>query len=186
MRFEKVVKQKKLNEQISSGAQEAIQEIINGLTTAKRDTDKKWEIEMIRQVCRSGTTVQHKAINIDLYLEAPDGEMYLIDIKTAKPNMDGFKGFKRTLLEWAAIVLYDNPEAQVNTLIAIPYNPDAPKPYNRWTIRGMLDLGEELKVAEEFWDFLGGEGVYGDLLQCFERVGVEMKSEIDDRFAQFR
>jgi len=26
----------------------------------------------------------------------------------------------------------------------------------------MLDLKNELKVANEFWDFLGGEGVYED------------------------
>ena len=50
---------------------------------------------------------------------------------------------------------------------------------------GMLDLEEELKVAEEFWDFLGGKGAYVDLLGCFERVGVEMRQEIDTYFARF-
>lgn len=49
---------------------------------------------------------------------------------------------------------------KVNTLIAIPYNPYEPKPYNRWTLRGMLDLDKELKVAGEFWDFVGGKGAY--------------------------
>ena len=39
----------------------------------------------------------------------------------------------------------------------------------------MLDLENELKIAEEFWDFLGGEGAYEALLGCFERVGSEMK-----------
>jgi hypothetical protein len=29
---------------------------------------------------------------------------------------------------------------------------------------GMLDLENELKVADEFWDFLGGAGAYNDLL----------------------
>lgn len=41
--------------------------------------------------------------------------------------------------------------------LAIPYNPYEPKPYERWTLKGMLDLKNELKVAEEFWDFLGGK-----------------------------
>ena len=86
--------------------------------------------------------------------------LFLFDIKTAKPNAGGFKEFKRTLLEWVAAVLADTPDAKVNSLIAIPYNPYAPEPYNRWTMRGMLDLPNELKVAEEFWDFLGGEGAY--------------------------
>ncbi len=49
----------------------------------------------------------------------------------------------------------------------------------------MLDLDNELKVAEEFWDFLGGEGAYIDLLGCFERVGIELRSEIDEYFERF-
>ena len=49
----------------------------------------------------------------------------------------------------------------------------------------MLDLPRELKVAEEFWDFLGGVGTYDALLDCFERAGMEMRSEIDEHFAKF-
>lgn len=73
----------------------------------------------------------------------------------------------------------------VKNLIAIPYNPYEPKPYNRWTIRGMLDLNQELKVAEEFWDFIGGEGAYQDLLDIFEKVGIELRPEIDKYFQKF-
>ncbi len=60
-----------------------------------------------------------------------------------------------------------------------------PEPYNRWTMRGMLDLPNELKVAEEFWDFLGGEGTYEILLDIFERVGIELRPEIDEYFHKF-
>ena len=49
----------------------------------------------------------------------------------------------------------------------------------------MLDLKKELKVAEEFWDFLGGEGAYSDILNCFENVGVSMRNEIDAYFSKF-
>jgi len=42
------------------------------------------------------------------------------------------------------------------------------------------------KVAEEFWDFLGGKGAYDDSLGCFERVGVELRDEIDDHFSRFK
>jgi type II restriction enzyme len=50
----------------------------------------------------------------------------------------------------------------------------------------MLDLGEELKVANEFWDFLGGQGAYEELLDCFERVGIELRPEIDHYFSTFK
>jgi type II restriction enzyme len=65
------------------------------------------------------------------------------------------------------------------------YNPYEPKPYSRWTMAGMLDLKQELKVAEEFWDFLGGEGTYMQLLDIFESVGIELGPEIDQYFNKF-
>ena len=96
------------------------------------------------------------------------------------------KGFKRTLLEWTAAELANNPKAEVNTLIAIPYNPYEPKPYARWTMKGMFDLSKEILVAEELWDFLGGAGTYNVLLDCFEEVGIELRPEIDSYFANFK
>ncbi|MGI6394387.1 MAG: TdeIII family type II restriction endonuclease [bacterium] len=45
--------------------------------------------------------------------------------------------------------------------------------------------GDNISEAAEFWDFLGGTGTYTDLLDCFERVGVELRSEIDEYFKKF-
>jgi len=177
--------QMKSGTQISEQAQYEIQKIMDELTAANNKPDKQKEIEIIRKVCQKGEMRTVKPTRVDVYLESNDGEIYLFDIKTAKPNKGGFKEFKRTLLEWAATVLSENPKAKINTLIAIPYNPYEPKPYSRWTMAGMLDLEEELKVAEEFWDFLGGKGAYDDLLGCFERVGIELRQEIDDYFKRF-
>jgi hypothetical protein len=126
-----------------------------------------------------------KLTKVDVKLIAKNGNMYMFDLKTAKPNAGGFKELKRTLLEWVASSLASNPNANVQTLIAIPYNPYYPEPYNRWTMRGMLDLKNELKVANEFWDFVGGNGAYDSLLEIFESVGVELRSEIDDYFKRF-
>jgi hypothetical protein len=41
-------------------------------------------------------------------------------------------------------------------------------------------------VAEEFWNFLGGEGTYEQLLSVFEDVGIELRPEIDARFREFK
>jgi len=48
----------------------------------------------------------------------------------------------------------------------------------------MLDLSNEIMVGEEFWDFLGGKGAYEELQQIFEDVGIQMRSEIDAKFAR--
>ncbi|MGB9673972.1 MAG: TdeIII family type II restriction endonuclease [Anaerolineales bacterium] len=118
-------------------------------------------------------------------MQEEDGTVHLFDLKTAKPNISDFKYFKRTLLEWVAIYLTQNPSAVVHTYIAIPYNPYEPRPYERWTLRGMLDLENELKVAAEFWNFLGGEGAYTDLLDCFQAAGLKLRPELDAYFARF-
>ena len=46
-------------------------------------------------------------------------------------------------------------------------------------------LDEELKVADEFWNFLGGDGAYTELLDCFEKAGIELRQEIDQYFSKF-
>ncbi|PKN71931.1 MAG: TdeIII family type II restriction endonuclease [Candidatus Cloacimonetes bacterium HGW-Cloacimonetes-3] len=170
---------------ISSEAHKAIQTIMDNLSTANAEPNKTLEIETIRKVCTQGTMVAVKPTKVDVKLISKSGTIYLIDIKTAKPNAGGFKEFKRTLLEWVAATLADDPKADIHTLIAIPYNPYEPAPYSRWTMRGMLDLDQELKVASEFWDFLGGNGTYQDLLDIFEKVGIELRSEIDAYFSRF-
>lgn len=172
--------------QISSEAHNVIQNIMDNLTTATTNPNKPEEIEAIRNVCQSGQMRKVKLTKVDIKLIAYDGTMFLFDLKTAKPNAGGFKEFKRTLLEWTAAALAFDPNLNVQTLIAIPYNPYEPQPYNRWTMRGMIDLEHELKVAKEFWDFLGGEGAYEDLLDCFEQVGIEMRDEIDEYFSRFK
>lgn len=184
--FKAVQSHAKVGNHICEGAQREIQEIIDNLTTAQSTPDKFKEIEIIRKVCQKGQIRQVKPTVVDIMLETKTGELYLFDIKTAKPNAGGFKEFKRTLLEWVAIILASKPDVKVNTIIAIPYNPYEPQPYNRWTMRGMLDLDNELKVANEFWDLLGGKGTYDDLLGCFERVGIELSLEIDQYFANFK
>ena len=170
--------------EISSEAHKVIQNIMDNLTAAASKPDKETEIEIIRKVCRTGKMKKVKLTKVDILLENISGELFLFDIKTAKPNLGGFHEFKRTLLEWVAVTLAVNPKIDINTLIAIPYNPYEPKPYSRWTMSGILDLQKELKVAEEFWDFLGGVGTYQDLLNCFEKVGIELRPEIDEYFAK--
>jgi hypothetical protein len=38
----------------------------------------------------------------------------------------------------------------------------------------------------EFWDFLGGDGSYEELLNCFERVGIKLRPVLDKYFSRFR
>ncbi len=169
---------------ITKEAQRVIQDIMDSLESGNSKPNKTAEIARILAVSQNGETSTIKPTKVDLFLQR-DNDVYLIDIKTAKPNKGGFKEFKRTLLTWIACFAYKNPQLNIQSLIAIPYNPYAPKPYERWTMAGMLDLNAEIKVANEFWDFLGGTGSYELILSAFEEVGCEMRGEIDAYFEKF-
>lgn len=170
---------------ISDASHLQIQMIMDGLRAANRETDKVLEIEEIRQVCQKGDLNEVKLTNVDIWLERNDGELFLFDLKTVKPNKGSVEKYKLTLLEWTAAELAREPKAVINTIIGFPYNPYAPKPYSRWTLRGMLDLKYEVLIAEDLWDFIGGEGAYQDLLDAFEQAGIELRDEIDEYFKQF-
>jgi type II restriction enzyme len=184
-KFKRVEKQYVIGNLISEDCQVVIQQIMNNLTIGKTP-DKQAEIKLIRDAAKlKGKINQMKTVKVDLFVETSNGEQFFFDLKTVKPNISNFKDFKRTLLEWIGIALTHNPQAKVNSLIAIPYNPYEPEPYERWTIKGMLDDKNELLVGKEFWDFLGGNGAYEDLLVCFEQAGIKLRPEIDDYFTKF-
>lgn len=182
--FAKIQTQYVVGDSISLYCQEAIQNIINDLTIGNLPNKTK-ELKIISKAASRGKIKKLKTVKVDLFVETKDGIQYLFDLKTAKPNISNFKDFKRTLLEWAGIIYTQNPKAKVNTIIAIPYNPYEPKPYERWTIKGMIDDKQELMVGKEFWDFLGGKGSYEYLLDRFEEVGIKLRPEIDNYFSKF-
>lgn len=184
-RFREAKMQVKPAKEISSEAQNRIQMIMNELGTASRNPNKPLEIQEIREVCRSGSFEKVKLTQVDPWLENYEGELFLIDLKTVKPNRGNFKEYKRTLLEWVAVELAREPSIIVNTIIGVPYNPYEPEPYERWTLKGMLDLQHDILIAEELWNFIGGEGTYEELLDAFEVAGIELRDEIDEYFKQF-
>jgi len=115
-----------------------------------------------------------------------DEENYF-DITSAKPNMKEFVALKLKLLRWTALRLSQDKNVKVFTRLAIPYNPYHPEPYERWTLKGLYDLENgEILVGEEFWNFVGSDNIYEELLDIFQKVGEELRDEIDEKFAEFR
>ena len=174
----------KLTEFLQKKSQQTVSRIIDELTNCSRVPNHEKEIsEIAKHVC-SGKIVEKKLRDVDIFLEKDD-DIFLIDLKTAKSDVLGFEKHKQDMLEWVAAILHQNPTKNIRTIIAIPYNPYEPIPYKRWMLGGMLEIENQsqLIVGEEFWNFLaGGEEIYRDLLDCFERVGSKMRNEIDRHF----
>lgn len=183
--FKEAYSQYVLGNTITQDAQQEIQRIMNHLSLGG-DVNKSEETERIRKAAKLGKLNKLKSVKVDLFLVSKTNEVFMFDLKTVKPNKGDFISYKRNMLEWLAVYLHEYPEAKVNTLISIPYNPYFPEPYARWTMKGMLDLKKEVMVAEEFWNFLAGDGAYDDLLDCFEAAGIELRPEIDKYFSKFR
>jgi len=162
--------------QISDEENIVISKIMQELKNKTREANEDEEIKEILN-CKSKEGRKIK-IRADLFLKKSDVE-YLIEIKTAKPNIDVFAKSKQKLLEWVAL-----RKKYIHTILAIPYNPYYPEPYNRFTMQGYLDEEKELYVAEKFWKLLGGEGTYKEILDIFDEVGKEFKEKIQDKIKE--
>ena len=101
--------------------------------------------------------------------------------------MKEFVALKLKLLRWTALSLSQDKNVKVLTRLAIPYNPYHPEPYKRWTLKGLYDLENgEILVGEEFWNFVASGNIYEAVLDIFQKVGKELREEIDKKFAEFR
>ena len=184
--FDEVALQRRIDGELTDAAQSEIAAIMNGLTEGTRAPSHSDEMRRIRDAVRRGNPTRKRLRKVDLYLSKAN-TIFLIDLKTAKPNVSGFEKHKQDMLEWMAAVLRQDNGVDARAIVAIPYNPYAPKPYSRWTLRGMLEIENQsqLMVGAEFWNFLaGGDDIYQYLLDCFENVGRRMRHEIDERFRQ--
>jgi len=171
---------------ISQPAVLKIDQIMRELKSATRTPNQEQEIAEIKAVVNFGDLGSEIRKRIDLFVKSNEGVEYYIELKTAKPNIDVFKAVKKQLLEWVAMRASTDASVPVKTIVAIPYNPYEPEPYERWTLQGLFDLKREVMVGQEFWDFLGGEGTYEDLLDVFREAGLELYEEIDKKMNSIR
>ena len=184
-RFASAKSQVKTGQMISAAAQDEIQKIINKLREGSAKPDKPAEIAAIRKVCQKGEMRSVKSTKVDLRLEN-NGEIYLLDLKTAKPNMAGFIDLKRTLLEWVAKVLAENPDAQINTLNRHSIQPLRARKVHPLDNGRHARFQARVKGGGRVLGLPRREGAYDGLLECFERAGIEMRDEIDAFFSKFK
>lgn len=151
-----------------------ISKLRNGDRTAKIDEEIK---EVLAASAKNGEF--QKSGNIaDFYMKR-DGKAYFFEIKTVKPNIDVFEKSKTKLLEWVA-----RRRKFVNVYLAFPYNPYHPKSYHRFAEVGMMDSPNDFLVGDEYWNFIGGENTFSELLKTFDEVGNVFKDQLNKKFRQ--
>jgi len=95
-------------------------------------------------------------------------------LKSVKPNKNEVKAAKRDLLKIIAM------KGDVNVFMGLPYNPYFSQEYDRWTVKKFFKENEDFLVGSDFWNLLGGEGTYEELLSVFEEVGEKIEDELEE------
>lgn len=166
---------------ISEKAVICIDTIMRDLKSTRRTPCKSKETEEVLAVAKEGNLGIKIKKRVDIFAKMDNDTEYYFELKSAKPNINEFTGIKKQLLDWIAIRGSELSSVKIKTILAIPYNPYEPEPYQRWTLQGLFDLNNEVLVGKEFWDFLGGSNTYEDLLNVFEEAGLELYDEIDEK-----
>lgn len=161
---------------ISKEQKSVITKIINELRNNERKANIANETKEVLQSSSLNGKFQ-KAGNIaDFYMNR-GGIEYFFEIKTVKPNIDVFEKSKTKLLEWVA-----RKRKPIKVFLAFPYNPYHPEPYSRFTETGMMNNPNDFLIGEEYWNFLGGENTFRELLNTFDEVGIEYKEKLKKKF----
>lgn len=167
-----------LNGVLSREQKSVIDEIIRELRNREKQVDHAEEVKRVLAASSKDGKPQQEGRIADLYMKR-DGEEHYFEIKTVKPNIDVFTKSKTKLLEWVA-----RRRKPVRVFLAFPYNPYHPEPYKRFTEQGLLEAGKELLVGKEYWDFLGGENTFEELLDLFDTVGKKFKDKILEKIRE--
>ena len=160
---------------ISEDQKTVIGNILRELRNSERECNIDKEIAEVLGADPRDGKVQKEGRITDFYMLRDGMEQYF-EIKTAKPNIDVFTKSKSKLLEWIA-----RKRKRIKVFLAFPYNPYYPNPYGRFTMQGMLKQGEDLLVGKEYWDYLGGDNTYEELLDLFDSVGKACKESITSK-----
>lgn len=163
---------------ISKSQKSAIGSIVAKLRNGEQEADIEEEKQEVLNASAENGEFQKSGNIADFYMKR-NGEEYYFEIKTVKPNIDVFEKSKTKLLEWVA-----RRRKPVNVFLAFPYNPYHPESYSRFTESGMMDTSNDFLVGVEYWDFIGGEGTFPELLKTFDEVGKQFKEQLNQKFKE--
>lgn len=161
--------------QIQPAAETHIAAIINQMQATppgRRIPNRHLDIEQVLGVQFPGGV--HRQVLSDLYIRTAEGRELYFEMKTVAPNKDTSKLMKSTILLIMALRQGHNAEAA-----GMAYNPAgegqsyALYPDSRYALQ-FLELGTDLVVGRSFWEMIGDDRTYDELLGVAEEVGASV------------
>jgi type II restriction enzyme len=166
---------------ISNSESAVIRNLVKDLEEKKIGSDYDKEIKMIYNA--DTKIIREIRITIDLFLEDKFGREYFIEMKGPDPNKKEVRAAKEDLLNIVAMkkrdIKLEDFDKNVIIIFGVYYN-NKNGEYNNWKVSPMFEQGTGLLVQEDFWDLLGGEGTYEDLLGVLEEVKTEITPLVEE------
>jgi hypothetical protein len=166
---------------ISSSESAIIKNLAKDLEEKERESNYDEEIKLVYNA--DDKNIKETKITIDLYIKDKKGKEYFIEMKGPDPNKKEVRAAKEDLLNVVAMKKRDitlkDFHTKVAILFGIYYNNNEGN-YENWKVSPLFESGKGLFVQEEFWDFLGGEGTFKELLGVITEVREEVKSLIEN------
>jgi hypothetical protein len=155
--------------------------IVSDLRTGGMAIDSQYPALVARVTSGYVGDIVHRSAKVDLFYRDRAGWENYFEIKSPKPNRGQcWEATERLLLVHALRSAEGN---RVRALYGMPYNPygEDKSAYQWHHACELLDLKNQVLIGAEFWDFLGGDGTYQELLNLFRQIGSEVSNMREDR-----
>lgn len=166
-------RQKEVLLNLYKGAIDEVERICSALRAGNQKPNWEKEIKTLSAFNR-GDTVIRRVIS-DLWLKKGDQE-YFISIKTVTPNLDQSEIAKKDML------LLKSANAAYHTFFGLYYNPHGKnrEDYSHSFPMKIFDMHRDscVLIGADYWNFLGGNDSYEELLEIFAEVGEETKKTL--------
>ena len=167
---------------VTAKAIKRIEEITSKIGSGGMKSKYSDFVKEIIELSKNGSGIERVSI-ADLYIETKSGEEWFFEIKSPKPNKGQCMEATGRLLQIQAITHAKFPKAKA--FYATAYNPYGVKKetFKHSFILNYMDLDNEVLVGKEFWDMVGGNGTYEEILSIYQEVGKEKGPDMLDKLA---
>ena len=168
--------------EISLKAIKRIEEIVNKIGTGGMKSGYPEYVKEVVEIAGNGEAVERTSI-ADLYIVKKDGTEMFIEIKSPKPNKGQCLEATGRLLQIQGITHRQYPKAKA--FYATAYNPygTAKDTYKHSFVLNYMDLDNEVLLGKQFWDLVGGNGTYEEILEIYKDVGRDKGPDMLDQLA---
>jgi type II restriction enzyme len=173
--YQNVALEHEITGTLKKSAADTIARIVRELRSGQRRPNHASEVA---EIANPNNIAENETVEIRVIADLYIGDFYkgpfFVEIKTPLPNLDICAETKHKILTFIALLHQHNPRGY----LAFPYNPFITRAdYKHSFTKQIMDLQNEVLMAGEFWDEIGGAGTFDQLLEIIEKVGNDLREE---------